>query len=84
MGTTDADERTGPTAPREPSLVHALVPLAALVAGVGGALAIFGLDALDGPVQVSLILACMVTAIVALRLGHTWEAITASGQRCRR
>jgi NhaC family Na+:H+ antiporter len=38
------------TAPRDPTLVDALVPLVALVVLIGGTLLLFGLDALSGTI----------------------------------
>jgi len=67
-------------APREPSLLDALVPLVTLVALIGGSLALFGLDALDGPIQVALLLCCMVAALIAMKNGHSWEDVQRSGQ----
>jgi NhaC family Na+:H+ antiporter len=66
--------------PRDPSLPDALVPLGALAVLVGGALLLFGLDALDGPIQVALILCSMVAALVAMRLGHSWEDVQQAAQ----
>lgn len=66
---------------RTPSLADALIPLATLVVLVAGALALFGLDALDGPVQVALVFSAMVAALVALRLGHGWSAVQVAEQR---
>ncbi|MFJ4428350.1 hypothetical protein ACKI1Q_27565 [Streptomyces galilaeus] len=60
---------------REPNLTDALVPLGVLVVLVGGALLLFGLDALDGPLQVALVLCAMSVALVAMRMGHRWLAV---------
>jgi Na+:H+ antiporter, NhaC family len=60
---------------RAPSLLDALIPLGFLIASIGGALALFGLAALDGPVQVALILSSMVAALVAMKNGHSWESV---------
>ena len=38
---------------RDPSLLDAIVPLVTLVLLIGGSLALFGLNALDGPIQVA-------------------------------
>ncbi|MCO5316336.1 MAG: hypothetical protein M9938_09280 [Solirubrobacterales bacterium] len=46
---------------REVSLSDALIPIFSLVVLVGGSIALFGLDALDGPVQVAMVL-CTVIA----------------------
>jgi Na+:H+ antiporter, NhaC family len=48
---------------------------------IGGSLALFGLDALDGPIQVALVLCAMVAALIVLKNGHRWEDIQAAGQR---
>ncbi|MFJ6676206.1 hypothetical protein ACIQMJ_34325 [Actinosynnema sp. NPDC091369] len=66
---------------RAPSLVDATVPLIALVALIGGSPALFGLDALDGPVQVALVLCAMIAALVALKNGHRWDEVQAASQR---
>jgi NhaC family Na+:H+ antiporter len=66
---------------RAPSVVDAVIPLVTLAVLIGGSLALFGLDALDGPLQVALVLCAMVAALVALKNGHPWEEIQASGQR---
>jgi NhaC family Na+:H+ antiporter len=63
------------SAVREPTLTDALVPLGVLVVLVGGALVLFGLDALDGPLQVALVLCAMTVALVAMRMGHRWQAV---------
>lgn len=41
---------------KEPTLLTALVPLVTLILLIFGSLLIFGLDALDGPIQVALVL----------------------------
>ncbi|MFD0474979.1 Na+/H+ antiporter NhaC family protein [Nonomuraea thailandensis] len=48
---------------------------------VGGSLVLFGLDALDGPIQVALVLCALVAMLVVLKNGHRWEEVEASGQR---
>jgi NhaC family Na+:H+ antiporter len=65
---------------RKPSLVDAILPVVALVVLIGGSLALFDLDALDGPVQVALVLCAMVTALIALKNGHSWEEVQRVGQ----
>src|SRR5262245_23275875 len=66
---------------REPSLVDALIPLITLVVLIGGAIALFGLDALDGPIPAALVVCAMVAALVILKNGHPFEEIQKSGQR---
>ncbi len=65
---------------RPPSLLDALVPLGSLVVLIGGSLLLFGLDALDGPVQVALILCTMVAALVAMKNGYTWAHVEKAAQ----
>lgn len=65
---------------RAPSLLDALVPLVCLALLIGGALLLFGLDALDGPIQVALVLCVMVAALVAMKNGHTWEEVQVAAQ----
>ena len=65
---------------REPSLADALIPLGALAVSIAGALALFGLDALDGPVQVALIVCSMVAALIAMKNGYTWDDVQRAGQ----
>jgi Na+:H+ antiporter, NhaC family len=66
---------------REPSLVDAIVPLVVLVGMIGGAILLFGLGALNGPIPAALIVCDMVAALVILKNGHPWEDIEASTSR---
>ncbi|HEY2879629.1 Na+/H+ antiporter NhaC [Nocardioides sp.] len=65
---------------RPPSLFDALLPLATLALLIAGALALFGLDALDGPVQVALLLCCAVVALIAMKNGYEFSAVQESGR----
>ena len=49
---------------RDPALDDALIPLITLAVLIAGALALLGLDALDAPIQVALVLCCAVAASV--------------------
>ena len=60
---------------RDPSLVDAVIPLVTLAVLIGGSLVLFGLDALDGPIQVALLLCAMVGALIALKNRHTWDQV---------
>jgi Na+:H+ antiporter, NhaC family len=71
-------ERARPV--RDPSLADALIPLVALAGLIAGSLALFGLDALDGPIQVALLLCAMVAALIALKNGHSWDEVQRAGQ----
>ncbi|MEP0905489.1 hypothetical protein NC969_08240 [Leptolyngbya subtilissima ST-M1] len=48
---------------------------------IGGAVTLFGLAAIDGPVQVTLIFSAMAAAVVALKNGNSWSEISAAGGR---
>jgi NhaC family Na+:H+ antiporter len=65
---------------RDPSLLDALIPLVALAGLIAASLALFDLDALDGPIQVALVMCAAVAALIALKNGHTWEEVQAAGQ----
>lgn len=65
---------------RGPSLVDAVIPLIALTVLIGSSIALFGLDALDGPIQVALVMCCAVAALIALKNGHRWTAVQEAGQ----
>lgn len=72
-----------PEAPRrvrEPSLADAIVPLVVLAVLIAGSLLLFGLDALDGPIQVALILCVLTAALIAMKNGHSWEAVEHAAQ----
>ncbi len=60
---------------RTPSIVDSVVPLVMLAVLIGGSLALFGLDALDGPIQVALILCAMVAALIAMKNGHSYDEV---------
>ncbi|MFT3874222.1 MAG: Na+/H+ antiporter NhaC [Nocardioides sp.] len=65
---------------RTPPLVHAIIPLVSLAVLIAGALALYGLDALDGPIQVALFLCCALAALVAMRNGHQFSAVQEAGR----
>jgi Na+:H+ antiporter, NhaC family len=61
-------------------MADALLPLAALAGLIAGSLALFGLDALDGPIQVALVLCCAVAALIAMKNGHPFTAVQEAGK----
>jgi NhaC family Na+:H+ antiporter len=65
---------------RTPSLLDALIPLVTLAVLIGGALLLFGLDALDGPIQAALVICVLVAALVAMKNGHTWHDVERATQ----
>jgi NhaC family Na+:H+ antiporter len=66
---------------REPSYADAIIPLVTLVVAIAGGLSLFGLDALDGPIQAALIVCSMVTSVIILKNGHSWEEVAESSRR---
>lgn len=62
-------------APREPTLLQALTPLAFLAAALATAVFLFGDNASYGANQVALMLAAGVAALIGLRTGRTWLEI---------
>ena len=50
---------------RPPPLADAIVPLVTLAMPFAGSLLLLGLDALDGPIQVALILCVLTAALIA-------------------
>jgi NhaC family Na+:H+ antiporter len=65
---------------RDPTLFDAIAPLLALAVLIGGSLALFDLDALDGPIQAALVVCALLAALIALKNGHSWEAIQQAAQ----
>jgi NhaC family Na+:H+ antiporter len=76
MSDTPAERRI-----REPSYLDALLPLAVLAILITGAVSLFGLDAMDGPLQVALILSAMSVALIVLKNGHSWEAVAEASRK---
>jgi NhaC family Na+:H+ antiporter len=66
---------------RQPSTADAVLPLVTLVVLIGGSLALFGLDALDGPIQVAMVVCAMVASLIVLKNGHPWEDVEAATRR---
>jgi NhaC family Na+:H+ antiporter len=73
-GTTSRVERIEP---RPPSLTDALIPVVALIVLIALTIALFGVDATAGPLQVALLMSAVVASIVALKNGH--EVATIQG-----
>lgn len=65
---------------RDPSVLDALIPLITLAVLIATSLALFGLDALDGPIQVALVLCALVAALIVLKNGHTWVDVERAAQ----
>lgn len=74
-GARMTETRSPPRPRRPPSYLDAILPLALLVALIAGGLALYGLDALAGPIPAALVVCAMVTGVVVLRNGHTWSEV---------
>ena len=74
-----APQQSRPT--KAPSYLDAIIPIFSLIVLVGSSVALFGLDAVNGPLQVAIILSTMITSMIILKNGHTWEDIAESGRK---
>jgi NhaC family Na+:H+ antiporter len=74
-----ADGRTPSEAagrsPRAPSLLDALLPVVVLIGLIALTIALFGVSATDGPLQVALLLSAAFASLMALKNGYTSAAI---------
>jgi Na+:H+ antiporter, NhaC family len=66
------------TEKKRPTLVHAFIPIAFLVAFLAINVIVFGSGATDGPNQIALIFSAGVAGIVSWRLGYSWDEIEVS------
>src|SRR6476620_10296162 len=66
---------------RAPSLLDALIPLIALVVLIGGSIALFGLQALEGPIPAALVICSMIAMLVSFKNGHSADEVQASANR---
>src|SRR5262245_12574069 len=65
---------------REPSYADAIIPLVMLIVLIGGAVILFGIDAVDGPIPAALILCAMATELIALKNGYVWSDVVRTGK----
>ncbi len=68
-------------APRAPSYLDAVAPLVVLAGLVGGAIALFELEATTGPLQAAMMFTAMATALILLKNGHSWDDIATAGRK---
>lgn len=66
---------------REVSYLDVFIPLAVLILSISGGVFLFGQAAIDGPVQVALLVSAMVAALIILKNGHSADDIAAAGAR---
>jgi hypothetical protein len=57
---------------KPPTLLDALIPILALIIFLGGAIFLYGDEAISGPTQVALILCTVIAGLVGLKNGHRW------------
>lgn len=57
---------------KAPSYLDAMIPIFTLIVLVGASVAIFGLGAVNGPLQVGIIISTMITSMIILKNGHSW------------
>ncbi|MEZ5125263.1 MAG: Na+/H+ antiporter NhaC family protein [Thermoleophilia bacterium] len=77
----DTDLDSSGKQPKAPSNLDVALPIVTLIVSIAGAVALYGVAAIDGPVQVALLLSCMVAATIILKNRHPWHEISASGGR---
>jgi NhaC family Na+:H+ antiporter len=61
--------------PRPPTLLDAFLPVVVLIGLIGMTIALFGVSATDGPLQVALLLSAGFASLVALKNGCTTAAV---------
>jgi NhaC family Na+:H+ antiporter len=74
------DELITPRKIKEPSYADAIIPAVTLIVLIAGAIFLFGLDALDGPVQVALIFCDILVGLIITKNGHSWDDVGKSAQ----
>lgn len=60
---------------RPPSFLDALIPVLVLITLIGISIALFGIDATEGPLQVALLMSAAVAALFARKNGHAFAQI---------
>jgi Na+:H+ antiporter, NhaC family len=65
---------------KEPSYADAILPLVVLIVLIAASVAIFGLEAVGGPMEVALIVAGIFASLIALKNGYTWEDVEETGK----
>jgi Na+:H+ antiporter, NhaC family len=63
------------TEPRAPSFLDSLLPVLVLIGLIALTIALFGVSATDGPLQVALLLSAAFASLMALKNGHTSAAV---------
>ncbi len=61
--------------PRPPTMLDAVLPIAVLIGLIATTIAIFGIGATDGPLQIALFLSAAFASLIAFRNGHTVASV---------
>jgi len=72
---TAAEKPPAATAPREPSLLDAVLPIVVLIVLLVSTIILFGVSATDGPLQVALLISAAFASLVAFKNGFTVAAV---------
>src|SRR5919106_185215 len=64
-----------PPAPRPPTLLDALLPVIVLIVLLALTIALYGIDATNGPLQVALLLSAAFASLIAFKNGYTASAV---------
>lgn len=78
MGNTNADRSNQGRKPKPPSLLDALIPIAALIGLLALSFVLFGDAASAGPNQIALLFCGIIAAGVAYKNGMSWDGIRQS------
>ena len=62
-------------APRPPTLLDAVLPIVVLIGLIATTIALFGVDATEGPLQVALLLSAAFASLIAFKNGHAVAAV---------
>jgi NhaC family Na+:H+ antiporter len=81
MSETSPTTELGPRRPRPPSLLDAVLPVVVLIALISLTIALFGVSATDGPLQVALLLSAAFASLIAFKNGHTVESVAEAAVR---
>jgi NhaC family Na+:H+ antiporter len=76
---TASPETTASPNVKKPSYADCIIPLVVLIALISGSVTLYGARAVEGPMQVALILSSMCAMIIILKNGHSWNDIVESG-----
>lgn len=68
-------EAESPSGPRPPTMLDAVLPVVVLIGLLATTIALFGVGATDGPLQVALLISAAFASLVAFKNGHTVAAV---------